>query len=351
MQVTLSGQDRWRDVQGLVPVQIRYAALPPLEPSELFFSDDPEKVQGNQAGVLFRQALPAQTTVRLFAYAELEAPGQSLHLLMRSQGTSHVQVLGDTAGPGFSDDVGHKASVRYLGARRTQQSVVDTVTAGDPDVIEIGQPASATATVVSGIFDLRLIDGDPTDVAVIAASPSDDPRSFGQDAQAGFEDSHFRAGVYPLFAEPPLMFSASVGVQFATPPNGTSVTVGTWAVPPIVGKRYLIGDYGVVRSLRITLTNVSASAGTLYFYEMPSTHGVTTTVFFDGEVAPVELPCLRAPKETPARYLIRKFTVPPGGSPLVVTGEYMTDGGSEYPVEIGLSAAPPLDPPVKGNCW
>jgi hypothetical protein len=147
------------------------------------------------------------------------------------------------------------------------------------------------------------------------------------------------------------MLAASIGVQFATPSNGTSETVGTWAVPPIVGKRYLIGDYGVVRPLRITLTNVSSNAGTLYFYEMPSTHGVTTTVFFDGEPAPVELPCLRAPKEAPARYLIRKFTVPPGGSPIVVTGEYMTDGGSEYPVEMSLSANPPLDAPAKGNCW
>lgn len=147
------------------------------------------------------------------------------------------------------------------------------------------------------------------------------------------------------------MLSASVGVQFSTPPNGTSATVGAWAVPPIIGKRYLIGDYGVVRPLRITLTNVSRAEGTIYLYEMPSPQGVTTSLFFDGEPTPVELPCLKTPKEAPVRYLIRKFTVPAGGSPLVLTGEYMTDGGSEYPVQIGLSTDAPLDPPTNGNCW
>ena len=147
------------------------------------------------------------------------------------------------------------------------------------------------------------------------------------------------------------MLSASIGVQFSTPPDGTSASVGTWAVPPIIGKRYLVGDYGIVRPLRITLTNVSQSDGAIYFYEVPSPHGATTTVFFDGEPTPVELPCLKTSQERPVRYLIRKFTVPPGGTPLVVTGEYMTDGGSEYPVEMGLSTDAPLDPPVKSNCW
>jgi hypothetical protein len=351
LPVALSGRNRWRDVQGSLQVQVELIEMPPLQPSLLFFSDDPEKVQSDQAGVLFRQTLPPLTAVRMFTYTEFESPGRRLYVLLQSKGTSHVQILGDVAGPGFYDDVGHKATVRYLRARRTQQSVMAAISASDPVVLEVGDPTTDVPRVVSAIYDLRLVDGDPADVIVVAGSDSGDPRAFIQDVPpAAFEDTHFRTGVYPLDAEAPLMLSASIGVLFGTPPGGTSATVGSWAVPPIVGKRYLIGDYGVVRPLRITLTNVSTQVGTVYFYERPSPQGATMTVFFDGEPAPVELPCLQVPRDAPVRYLIRKFTVPPGGTPLVVTGEYMTEGGSAYPVDLGLSLDAPLDPPAKSTC-
>lgn len=345
--VAISGRNHWRDVQGSVLGQINYVDLPALEPTELFFSDDPEEVRSNQSGVVFRQTLQPRAAVRLFAYSQLDAPGQVLYVILQSSGTSHIQVLGDAAGPGYYDDAGHKATLRYLLARRSQQSIVTTVSSGDPLFVQVAQPTTDVPRVVTAIYDMRLLDGDPADVLVAAARAGDDPRSFLEEQpQPALEDKHLRTGVYPLGAMPALMLSASIGMQFDTPPDGTSTRVGSWAVPPIVGKRYLIGDYGVVRPLSVTLTNVSSGAGWVYLYETPSRQGATTTVLFDDEQAAIELPCLQAP----GRYLIRKFSVPPGGTPLVVTGTFMTDGGSEYPIELGLSLDPPIDPPENHIC-
>jgi hypothetical protein len=52
------------------------------------------------------------------------------------------------------------------------------------------------------------------------------------------------------------------------------------------------------------------------------------------------------------RYLLRPFAIAPtrGGAPVVITGEFMTDGGSTYPAELGLMLDPPLPLPAKTMC-
>lgn len=365
--VTLSGQDRWRDVQGSVPVQIDVVTLPPLEPAQLFYSDDPETILGNQAGVVFRTALSAQTpTTRLFAYHEFETVGRQLFLVLRSAGTSHVQLVGDVAGPSYTTYAGHTMTVRYLQARRLGRSTIATVDA-DPVVIEIGSRSEAQR-LVTAIYDLRLLDGDAIDVFVVAGFASGDPTPLALIAAPPalpiVQDLHDRSGVYPLDALGPIMLSAAVtdGKYRRPAAIGTSAVVGAWAVPPIVGKRYLGGDYGVVRPFRLTMTNATDQPGTIYFYVAPSGGGATTSILFDGDGLTadgkpkiVEPPCLVGSKTAPAftdRYLLRPFTIAPtrGGAPVVVTGEFMTDGGSTYPAELGLALDPPLPLPANSMC-
>jgi hypothetical protein len=345
--VALFGANRWRDVSGNVALQLNYVNLAPLEPTELFFSDDPEEVKPTQTGVLFRQEVQPKTAVRVYEYSQLDSPGQLVYLILHSQGRSHVQLLGDMAGPGYYDAAGHKATLRYLMARRSQRSIVSEVSADSPLFIPIGGPATDVPRVVTAIYDIGLLDGDPIDVLIAAAHIGDDLSSLpSANVTPAFEDTHERFGVYPLDAEPPIMLSASIGMLFAAPPDGMSVRVGSWAVPPINGKRYLIGDFGIVRPLRLTLTNVTARPAQVYLYESPPPNGATATLLFDDMPAPIELPCLQPPGD----YLIRAFTVPPGGSPLEVTGTFMTDGGSEYPTVLGLSYNPPTLPPPTREC-
>jgi len=256
-------------------------------------------------------------------------------------------------------------SVRYLQVRRLQRSVVATVDV-NPMVLGVGAPSEAQR-LVTGIYDLRLIDGAPVDVYVVAGFASGDPGPLAligaPSSAAPVKDTHDRSGVYWLGAIPPIWLSASVTQAYRRPHEvGTFAVVGSWALPPVIGKRYLGGDYGVARRFQLTLTNVTDQPGTIYFYVAPSLAGATTSIIFDGDgigadgrATPFETVCLQASSNAQTfaeRYLLRAFVVPPtrGGPPVVITGDYMTDGGSTYPVELGLALDAPAPLPAKSMC-
>jgi hypothetical protein len=364
--ITLSGADRWRDVSGNVLVQAQVVALPPLDPALLFDSDDPETILDDQAGVVFHAALGASTpTARVFAYHEFASAGRQLYLVLASGGTSHVQIVGDAAGPSYTTYAGHVMSVRFLQVRRLQRSVVAAIDT-NPMVLGIGARSEAQR-LVTGIFDLRLIDGAPVDVYVVAGFASGDPGPVAliaaAPAAAPVKDGHDRSGVYPLGAIPPISLSASITQAYRRPHEvGTFAVVGSWALPPMSGKRYLGGDYGVARRFQLTMTNATDQSGTIYFYLAPSLAGATTSIIFDGDgltadgrAKVFETVCLQASSGAPTfadRYLLRAFVIPPtgGGTPEVVTGDYMTDGGSTYPAELGLSLDLPATLPPRPMC-
>jgi hypothetical protein len=364
--VSLTGDGRWRDVAGRVSVRADVLQLPPLDPALLFVSDDPETILGDQAGVVFHGTLgPSAPTARIFAYHEFTSAGRQLYLVLASPATSHLQIVGDVAGPSYTTYAGHVMSVRFLQVRRLQRSVVATIDA-DPMVLDIGGPSEAQR-LVTGIFDLRLVDGAPVDVYVVAGFASGDPGPAAliavPPATTPVKDTHDRSGVYPLAAIPPILLSAGITPDYPRPhADGTFALVGSWSLPPTIGKRYLGGDYGVVRRFQLTMTNVTEQPATIYFYVAPSLAGATTSIIFDGDgltpdgrAKTVETVCLQASSAAPAfsqRYLLRAFTIPPtrGGAPVAVSGDYMTDGGSTYPVELGLSLDAPATPPPKSMC-
>ncbi len=366
LPLVLSGGGRWRDVAGSVPVQVQVVQLPPLQPDLLFDSDDPETILDGQAGVVFHGALSVQApTARVFAYHEFESTGRQLYLVLASAGAGHVQIVGDAAGPSYTTYAGHVMSVRFLQVRRLQRTVVATIDA-NPMVLDVGG-ASEAHRLVTGIYDLRLIDGGPVDVYLVAGFASGDPGPLAligaPSSPPPVKDGHDRAGVYPLGAIPPIWLSASITQAYRRPHEiGTFAVVGSWALPPTTGVRYLGGDYGVTRRFQLTMTNATDQPGTIYFYLAPSLAGATTSILFDGDgvtadgrAKAFETVCLQASSAAATfaeRYVLRAFVIPPtrGGPPVVVTGDYMTDGGSTYPVELGLTLDPPPTPPPKPMC-
>ena len=64
-------------------------------------------------------------------------------------------------------------------------------------------------------------------------------------------------------------------------------------------------------------------------------------MWFTGDPAPTEVACVKVPTN---RYAVRAFQLAPGES-TTVTGEYMTDGTSFFPLAFGLTATPPSPPP------
>jgi hypothetical protein len=102
------------------------------------------------------------------------------------------------------------------------------------------------------------------------------------------------------------------------------------------------GDYGVLRALDFDIDNPLDQPQTLYLYERPMGGDVKSSFLVNGTL--VQVGCARLSQ----RYQI--------GDPIAVAPharirlpvQTMTDGGSNYPLEVGISATPPQPtvPPI-----
>jgi len=343
--VHIAGGGRFVDVDGTTAIHLEVASLDPLVAQRLFYSDDPEKVPGD-SGVLYRGVVEAAHPARFYAYHVAEAAGTRLYLALRpTSGTARIQVLGYAAGPteayGYA---GHVATLQYLLERSTQESAIVEASADAPHVRPLGYRALAVDDLVTAIFDLRVLEGGPVDVFLIAVNGDDDPLKYlGDEALPG--DGHGRKGIFSLVDVPPLALTFELGAAEPQP-----FVVGEAGLSNLVpGGRALAGDYGVVRPVALQLSNPSAAPQSVYLYETPLGGSATTTIWFDGDDQPTSVGCVRLPSQ---RYLVKEFALGPGES-RAVTGSYMTDGASSLPLEFGLTATPPERPPepsAPGGC-
>lgn len=275
--------------------------------------------------------------------------------MLQTSGTNgaSVQILGALAGPSDAFSyVGHLATSRYLLEHASQESFIAPIAPGIPFVLPLPDAMMLPGQLTAAIQDLRVLSGDAVNVAVVGASNGADPASFlAQPEHPG--DGHERRGEFALGAVPPLalVFMAgnpepppfAVGVRYYQdgPQRGQPVFPNLRPDGPP-----LAGDYGVLRTLRLQLTNPSPAPQQVYLYEQPATGGlggVTTTIWFDGDAAPTEVRCV----SDPTRYLIKTFALAAGES-RVVTGSYMTDGTSWFPLLFGLTATAPSPVPQNG---
>jgi hypothetical protein len=352
-RVAVRGNDTYVDQSGVTNVHLRVAALPRLDPAVLLYSDDPERLGPLDDGVLFRATIDPALPARVYVYHVSDVP-RSLYLaLATTTGTAHVQVLGAAAGPtdAFSY-VGHLSTLRYLLERAPQESVVTTVSSAAPAIVPLGAGPMLAGQLIAAIYDLRVLDGGPVNVMVVAAGTGIDPATLLAQPEHP-SDGHFRRGEFSLANVPPLALSYTAGAPEPAPfvvgaryfADGRAAFPN--ARPDIVaaaGQRApLAGDYGVLRNVALQLANPTAAPQNVYLYEQPGANGgVTTTIWFDGDAAPTEIRCVSDPSQ---RYLVKGFGLAPGQT-LNVTGAYMTDGTSFLPLSFGLTATqPPVAPP------
>ena len=83
----------------------------------------------------------------------------------------------------------------------------------------------------------------------------------------------------------------------------------------------------------LNLTNPGDAPATAYLYFRPIAGIARWSFLVNGSL--VELGCVRSP----VPYQIAALTLPPGQTR--ATLDTMTDGGSFYPVEVGVTATPP----------
>ena len=330
------------DDPAVTTLHLRVGPFTPSEPGILLYSDDPEYVSSD--GVLFASApIEAAHPVRAYIYHVTRDVPRNLSLVLRTTGeSSQVQVRGSVAGP--SQDyaaVGHGATARYLDELHAQEAFVATVTPDAPFVMPLGDRMLQPGELVAAIEDLQVVTGAPVTATVVASSAGVDPLALVAQPELP-SDGHARKGAFRVAQAAPLVLRWTAGAPEA---DASAVALGAIeGVPEFpnlrTGGRPLAGDYGVLRPVKLVLTNAGAAPQTVYLYEIAEGGPATTTFWFSGDTAPTEVAC---DGDADNRYLVKAFAVAPDAS-VSIDGTFMTDGASAYPIEFGLSATQPPAP-------
>lgn len=345
LQVLIPGGDQYYDVTANVTLNLQNIDAAPFLPPLLFYDDDPEKIPAD--GVLFRNQITSSTPARLYYYHENMTDPHRLLVVLSTNATAPatVQLIDASAGPNIDVmTVGHTVSRDFLLAKPRNQGVVVEVAPQTPYVVD--SFAMKARDGAAGSIGIRLLDGGPVTVTVLSMPDTPDAQLAAYLDQPQLPgDGHHRTGIFDIsrYGDETLAYTA--GGDDATKQYGAGTPPS--ADPGASGHDY--GDYGVVRTLTFDANNPSDQPATAYLYERPLGGGVRSSFIVDGQL--VQLGCARLSQ----RYQIgTPFALQPHAS-YRVTVQTMTDGGSSYPLEVGMTGTPPIPstPPLNApdGCW
>ncbi|HEY0395196.1 MAG TPA: hypothetical protein VGD01_11940, partial [Candidatus Elarobacter sp.] len=261
---------------------------------------------------------------------------RDLDVVLTAQAPTRVHLIESAAGPDLDVmSVGHTVSRDLLRYELGNQGTVVDLVPGRPFVVR--HALLLQGEVVAGAVDVQVVSGAAA-VTVLASPAGSRPDAYLAGPRVGY-DGHHRHGVFDLegFGALASAYTAGgpdVAVQYggrnATPRN---------LDPADPGRDY--GDYGVLHRITFTLANPTDAASPVYLYEKPLGGPVRSTFIVDGQLK--EIGCARLQQP----YWVATYQLPPHftGASTTLT---MTDGGSFYPLEYGVSANPPspYTPPV-----
>lgn len=331
--VQINGNGVDYDVSAATAVDVQNVAVDAFTPSLLFYDDDPERV--TQDGVLYRGTIDPKRPVRLYYYHDNGPEPRRIIVSLRaqSQDPASVQVIDASAGPNIDVmSVGHAATKYFLlNKPRNQGTVVDL----DGDALfPLHDLLLTSRQGVAGNVGLRVLSGGPVQVTVMALSPGANPQAI-VDRPVLPGDGHHRTGTFMLdaFANDALTYAAGgpdakvvYGDRDPTPKG----------VDPASGHDY--GDYGVLRTVTLTLTNPTPATANAYLYVRPIGGVLRSSFLVDGTL--IEVGCVRVP----VPYQIAAYTLAPNQTYRLLV-QTMTDGGSNYPAEVGVTGTPPQASP------
>ena len=330
VNVTIVGNGDGETVNGWTTVALNNdATAPPFAPSFLFYSDDPEHVQSE--GLLFAGTVDAARPARLYYYHDQIGLPRGMDVVLSATAPSRVHVVYSGSGPDLDVmSVGHAISRDMLTYEPRNEGIVVDLLPGKPFVLR--HSLALQGELVAGVADITVLMGAPVRVAVIASLAGSDPFVYLYGLRLP-GDGHNRHGVFSLtdYGATTLQYVAG-GPEVATSYGGRNPTPRN-VDPNDPGRDY--GDYGVVHRITFLLSNPTTDQHTVYLYERALGGPVRSTFVVDGNLK--ELGCIRLPS---ARYLIAPYLLPPGssGASTLVT---MTDGGSNYPLEVGVTETYP----------
>lgn len=340
--VNIAGGAQYFDVTNApLTVNLQNVDVPAFTPPFLFYDDDPERINGD--GVLYQNQVTAANPARLYYYHENTNDRHALFVVLSSTSApASVQLIDASAGPNIDVmSVGHAVSRDFLLQKPRNEGIVVDVTAQAPFVAD--EFLLNRLDGAAGTIGIRLLGGGPVNVTVLTAPPAavPDPPSASQVTAILNEpqlprDGHHRTGVFDLTGFGTETIAYTVGGPDAMTQYGARTPP---PAPGTTGHDY--GEYGVWRILTFDVDNPSGQPATAYLYEQPIGGVVRSSFLVDGTL--FQVGCARVSQ----RYLIgTPLALPAGKSQITV--QTMTDGGSSYPLEVGLTATPPLPttPPI-----
>ncbi len=323
------------DRSGVTNVTINQVPLVPAPAALLFYDDDPEDVADD--GVLYRGTVTTSLPVRLYTYHENISTPRRIVVALSSDVTARVQTINAFAGPDIDVmSVGHAATLKYLTLAPHDEGEVLMLGAAGSQVLQ--DITEGNGELVAGVLDVRVLEGGPVTLTVMSVAPGEDPRLLLDDPPLP-GDAHHRTGIFVL---------QGYGDDSATYTVGGSdaqIIYGDRSAPPSSTEPspddHDYGDYGVVRRINFTLTNPTDQESNAYLYERPLGGDVRSTFLVDGSL--IQLGCVREPEA----YQIAAYGLDPHQT-YQVSIETMADGASNYPIEVGITATPPIPqtPPV-----
>ncbi len=329
--VTIAGGANYLDVVGSTTVNVQNVALGAFSPAILHYDDDPEQIHTD--GLLYRTTVTAQTPVRIYYYHQSDVGAHRFLMLLSSESTepTPVHVVAATAGPNVDVmTVGHNVSRNFVLSKAHNQGSIISLPA-DSGYTLFDTPFGAGAGI-AGTVDLRVLGGGPVDVMLISVPADADDATIAQETLTSQlpGDGHHRSGAFKIDA---------YGVNFRSYDAGgpdAQVVYGDAGPPPLDATSGRdAGDYGIVQSISFALNNPTDKPALAYLYERPIGGPVRSSFLING--VQVELGCVR---DSSTRYQIGSYTIAPKAT-VNVDVETMTDGGSNYPVEIGVTATAP----------
>jgi hypothetical protein len=318
-------------VRGLTAVDVENRTLPGFRPFTLAFADDPERITAD--GVLSRTTVARSHSARIYYYHENMGVARRFCVVLTANDSvrSHVQIVGAAAGPNTDVmGVGHAVAKTFLTVEPHAEGVVLPISGGKP-ILERDTLAGPGDGIV-GALDVRVLDGGPVTATVMAIPPGAEPPAYLYGRKLP-DDGHARHGSFRLHGFGERIVAYSAGGRDVSYTYGSRQQTPTNADPLDAGHDY--GDYGVVQRIAFDLDNPGRSSATIYLYEKPLGGDVRSSFVVNGALA--DLGCVRVPQ----RYLIASLDLAPRAAGVfdVLT---TTDGGSNYPLEIGVTTTPPL---------
>ena len=328
--VQISGGGQYFDQSGTTSVSVQNLPAGQYLPAALVYDDDPEHLM--QDGVIYRGTISSAQGVRLYYYHENGNDPRHFYVALSTavNDPASVQVTNSSAGPNIDVmSVGHAVTKNFLLMKPLDEGVILDLQPGA--FTPIVDTSVGAREGIAGTIDFHVLNGGPVAVTILAASPGTDPQTLlSQPVLPG--DGHHRRGTFALasFGNDALTYSAGgpdaklvYADRAASPPNAEPGNNGTD-----------FGDYGVMHTIVFTLENPTDTASNAYLYERPLGGGVRSSFLVDGRL--VELGCAREP----VPYQIAAYSLQPRQTYHLVV-QTMTDGGSSYPIEVGVTSTPP----------